>query len=359
MINIRLEMHIKFIFLISLTSCYSLKQTNSFFRVYRTRVPIETILTQENVEPKLKKSLKNIQKLKKIARDELGLNTDNSYEHVIKWPKNTPITHLIFAAYPHELKRKTWWFPFIGPQPYLGFFDRKDAEKQILSLQKKNFDTYLGGAKAFSLLGYLKDPILTSMIGEKHYQTVEIFLHEWTHRTVYLTKPIVGMHEFNENLAEFVEEKGTEIICQKHPEICELNLEEYKNMKSIQKKTKDQFRNFLQKTIQTTKVFFQEAQFKDLTDLENQKKEHYEKIESLAQTELKNNPYQKVFFDLNNAKLLSLSTYSNHFSDIEKVFICFDQNIKTLLNNLKVCLKTYQTKSIWDDLKLCCPKGKT
>src|SRR5690606_18969091 len=99
-----------------------------------------------------------------------------------------------------RLEFVTWWFPVVGSVPYIGYFDKADRDAKATELKQQGYDVSVGGAGAFSSLGWFEDPIFSSMLDRGPADTAHLFIHELTHRTLW----IPGSTEFNENLAEYV-----------------------------------------------------------------------------------------------------------------------------------------------------------
>lgn len=93
-----------------------------------------------------------------------------------------------------------WWFPVVGSIPYLGFFDRGDAEVWARSLRDSDYDVYVRTAGAFSSLGWYDMPVVPEMLGWSEQRLSDTLLHETAHATLW----IPGSVEFNESFASFV-----------------------------------------------------------------------------------------------------------------------------------------------------------
>ena len=92
----------------------------------------------------------------------------------------------------------------MGRVPYLGYFDRRRADRTAQSLVKKGWDVSVREAGAYSTLGWFRDPILPAMLGWDEFDLAETILHELAHATLW----VKGSVAFNESFASFVGEEG-------------------------------------------------------------------------------------------------------------------------------------------------------
>jgi predicted aminopeptidase len=187
------------------TGCYTLTQGIEQAKLISRRVPVDDVLKEGRESPERLKKLKLVPEVLSFAQERIGLTPGSSYKTYV--PLDRPaLTYVVQAAEKRSLKLKTWWFPIVGRQPYLGFFDRKKADAFQKEMVAEGFDTSMGGVQAFSLLGYFPDPIYSTMIdGNDELAFVELLFHETLHRTLY----VPDAYTFNENLAEFVSRRAT------------------------------------------------------------------------------------------------------------------------------------------------------
>ena len=187
------------------SGCYTLTQGVEQAKLISRRVPVEDVLKEGRETPERLKKLKLVPEVLAFAQNRIGLTPGSSYKTYV--PLDRPaLTYVVQAADKRALKLKTWWFPIVGRQPYLGFFDRKKAEAFQKEMVAEGYDTVMGGVQAFSLLGYFPDPVYSTMIdGNDELAFVELLFHETLHRTIY----VPDAYTFNENLAEFLSRKAT------------------------------------------------------------------------------------------------------------------------------------------------------
>ncbi|WP_310590406.1 aminopeptidase [Dyadobacter sp. NIV53] len=132
---------------------------------------------------------------------------------------------VITASDRYRIKAYQWQFPIVGTFPYKGYFDSTRAVREEKVLIQNGYDTDIGEVSAWSTLGYLKDPILSSMLRRKEGSLANLILHELTHGTLFVKNNL----ELNENLASFVGDLGAiRFLKQKYgPESKELRIYEY------------------------------------------------------------------------------------------------------------------------------------
>ena len=165
-------------------------------------VPIQEILEDEGVNPEVKEKIRLIQEVKRYGEERLGLDRTESYSKFFK--VKGPVLYVVTASERDRLQLYSWNFPIAGRVTYKSFFTREEALKEERSLKGKGFDTFVQRVGAYSTLGWLKDPIFSSMLEWDNPVLTNLILHEMTHATVY----IKGQTDFNEQVATFVGNRG-------------------------------------------------------------------------------------------------------------------------------------------------------
>ena len=152
-------------------------------------------------------TLKWVAQVREFAALELALEPGDSYTTYYD-TGGRAITTVVVAAHPLALVPYQWRFPIAGQVPYLGYFDPTAAQAQRDRLAKEGWDTALVPASAFSTLGWIDDPVLSTMLRQSRAELADLLIHEITHRTVYFP----GDTELNENLASHIAREGTQIL---------------------------------------------------------------------------------------------------------------------------------------------------
>lgn len=164
---------------------------------------VKDVLQSPTLPDSLKTKIRLIEEIKQFGVDSLGLKPSKNYTTFYD-QHGKPILWVITASPRYELEAKEWKFPIIGTFPYKGFFEEDKAGAEESQLVKAGYDTDINEVSAWSTLGYLKDPILSSMLYRSEGSLANLILHELTHGTLF----VKGNLELNENLASFVGDWG-------------------------------------------------------------------------------------------------------------------------------------------------------
>lgn len=177
---------------------YMLRSVGYGLKLMMGRMSVEKVLSDPQLSEVYGEKLAEVARIKHVA-GSFGLKTDR-YSHMI-FPPGDPevVSYLVVASERLVLQALEYSFPFVGKINYLGYFHHKDRDAKARELTK-DYDVALTRAGAFSLLGYLSDPIFPSMLSGSRWAVAELFIHEMVHGTIW----IKDAHIFNENLADFI-----------------------------------------------------------------------------------------------------------------------------------------------------------
>ncbi|MCZ0952268.1 MAG: aminopeptidase [Rhodospirillaceae bacterium] len=196
------------------------------------RVPIEAAIEDPQTDAQTREALRTVLEVRRFAVDELGLPQNRSYSTYVdlsggnagsesgeagsaggnagsgagRRRANNSLVWSVVAAEEFSIDPRTWCFPFAGCVSYRGYFNEDAARRYAARLQGEGMDVAVGGATAYSTLGYFADPVVSTMIGGPEFRTVELILHELAHQKFYLR----GDSDLNEAFATVVAEYGTE-----------------------------------------------------------------------------------------------------------------------------------------------------
>jgi predicted aminopeptidase len=196
-------MKILIISLFIFTGCshvsYLTTQLAGQLRLVNTSRSNDEVLDNIKIRPRDKKKILDIQKYKNFFYEFWQIRQVDIYNRTTIL-KNKAVTYLVVASKPNIISAKDFCFPFAGCFPYLGFFDIKDAEVKRLELEKDGLVTDIRSVYAYSTLGYMSDPIISSLFLFDEMELAEVIFHELFH-TLFFVKNDVA---FNEALADFM-----------------------------------------------------------------------------------------------------------------------------------------------------------
>lgn len=204
---------ILFLFPLFLTSCahtlYIGKIAWGEAKILGGSIPCQEVLSDEEVSQEIKEGIRLVQEVKEFSHQRLGLRLDGAYETFYR-VKGDALIYVVSACPQDSMEPYTWRFPIVGEMEYKGFFSEKDAIKEIRKLQEQGYDTCLQQAIAFSTLGWLSDPLYSTVVDRHPVVIMNIIIHELVHTTVFFK----GETELNEHIASFIAEKGTLIFIE-------------------------------------------------------------------------------------------------------------------------------------------------
>ena len=171
----------------------------------RKREPIEDVVADPAVDPKLQTTLTRIAAMRRFASDELGLPSNDSYTSYVALDRSYVVWNVV-ATDEFSVEPRRWCFPFAGCVAYRGYFERAKAEHFAQQLAEDGLDTHSGGSTAYSTLGYFADPVLSTMVNGGEQYVASLLFHELAHQKLYIKDD----SEFSEAFAMVVEEFGTQ-----------------------------------------------------------------------------------------------------------------------------------------------------
>ena len=165
--------------------------------------PISTIIADPDVDLQLRDRLSRVLILRDFASRELKLPDNKSYTSYADLQRPYAVWN-VFASPELSVELKKWCFIKAGCVGYRGFFSQAKAERYAEKLKDEGYDTYVGGIRAYSTLGWFNDPILNTFIGSPEMNLARLIFHELAHQVVY----VPGDTVFNESFATAVEHEG-------------------------------------------------------------------------------------------------------------------------------------------------------
>jgi predicted aminopeptidase len=173
------------------------------YALLAARKPVERVIADPATDAQLKARLELAQEARAFASDALKLPRNRSYTRYADLHRPYA-TWNVFAAPEFSLDPVRHCFPFAGCVAYRGYYDREHAEAEARRLQTQGYETWIGGAAAYSTLGWFADPILNTMLRWGDDELVGTIFHELAHQQLYVQDDT----EFNESFATFVQREG-------------------------------------------------------------------------------------------------------------------------------------------------------
>jgi len=190
----------------------------------------------------------------------------------------------------------------IGCAAYRGYFSKTDAQEYAEGLHKKNLETQVGGATAYSTLGWFNDPLIPPMMRNGDAFLAEIMFHELAHQQLY----IKGNSAFNEAFATVVGEHGALLWLQENDPEKEVKYREIMQVRNdfsgLIKVTKERLNKIYESSSSDeTKRQLKQKAFDQLRS----------DYEALKDEKWNGKPYYGRWIKkpLNNARLASFATY--------------------------------------------------
>lgn len=185
-------------------SVYLIKQGNGQLHVLTNTTTFENYTKENKLNDQEQKNLLLIKLIRQYSVDSLGYKPTGNFTKIYNQNKKA-ILWVITASDKYKLKAFEWNFPLIGKVSYKGFFDRSLAIKEKNKLASMGYDVGIRSVSAWSTLGWLNDPLLSSHLNKRTGNFCDLLFHELFHATFYEANKIND----NENLANFVAYKAT------------------------------------------------------------------------------------------------------------------------------------------------------
>ena len=173
--------------------------------VWSRQRDIQAVVANPETPEPLRAKLKTALEIRNFASAELGLPQNASYRTYANLERPYVVWN-VFAAPEFAIEAKQWCFFFVGCVAYRGYFNKADAEAFAASIAKEGYDVNIGGIPAYSLLGYVPDPVLNTFVNYQTPYFARLVFHELAHQVVYVRDD----SEFNESFAVAVEQAGLE-----------------------------------------------------------------------------------------------------------------------------------------------------
>ncbi|HEX4925390.1 MAG TPA: aminopeptidase [Bdellovibrionales bacterium] len=299
-----------------LTSCqltYLIKSGYHQAKILGRRVPLDDALAQPHLSAEMKDKIKLTKEVRAFIQSKLKLKLGSNYTSYVQLDQPY-VTYALSGAHAFELKPYEWNYPLVGRLPYRGHFTKEDAEDDERDLSGQGYDTFVRGVTAYSTLGWLSDPLLSSMLRYQNGSLVNVVIHETVHANLF----IKGEADFNERLATFIGNIGTEMFYLEREGSSSSELQRIRDSAHDDKL----FSEFLSAELESLRTWYEQNKGNITIDTKAARlKEIQTRFEKTVWPKMKTKDY--AFFmgeKLNNARLLSFKTYFYDLSDFEKIY---------------------------------------
>lgn len=191
-----------------LTGCQSAgyygQAVRGHLQIMQRQQTIAELLRQPQTPELLKARLRLILEMREFAEQELKLQVNGHYLRYADLGRNYVVWN-VTATPEFSMQPKEWWYPVVGRLAYRGYFAEREARSQAAELARQGFDVDVGGVRAYSTLGWFRDPVLNTFVHEQEIELAELLFHELAHQRLFVS----GDTDFNEAFAEAVGEEGT------------------------------------------------------------------------------------------------------------------------------------------------------
>ena len=186
-----------------LSGCYLAHVAAGQMRLSSRRTPIARVLAAPDTGDDLRARLRYAQRAREFAVGPLGLPDNGSYTSYVDVGRRY-VTWNVIAAPVDSVEPKQWCFPIAGCVAYRGYFDEARARRYAARLARRGYDVWVGPVPAYSTLGRLRDPLLSTMLRYRELDIAALIFHELAHQVLY----VPGDSAFNEAFATAVEYEG-------------------------------------------------------------------------------------------------------------------------------------------------------
>lgn len=171
--------------------------------ILRKRQPISKLVADPDTSPAFRTKLQFVMAVREFAEKQLQLPVNDNYLNYVALDRPYVVWNVV-AAPEFSLAPKTWCFPIAGCVSYRGYFVEADARRFGSTLKLEGYDVYIGGAIAYSTLGWFDDPVLSTFLFLSEPEIAALIFHELAHSILYVKDDTA----FNESFATTVEQEG-------------------------------------------------------------------------------------------------------------------------------------------------------
>ncbi|MBI2993455.1 MAG: aminopeptidase [Gammaproteobacteria bacterium] len=299
--------------------------------IWRKSRPVEQVLRDRQTPGDVREVLELVQEIRDFARTAMRLPDNESYRSYAALGRPFVVWN-VFAAPELSLDPVQSCFPVAGCLNYRGYFSEVRARRYAASLARRGLDTYVGGVSAYSTLGWLRDPVLDTMLRRSAPELVRLVLHELAHQLLYFTDD----PDFNEAFAETVAGIGVKQWLSSRPGV------EAEKFHAEQAREEAFFKLIIAGKRELEGIYRSDIHAADKRALKlSMASELRNRYLQLSRGWEAPGAYLDWFANgINNARLAAVSTYRELVPDLLRRFTATGENLETfyaLAENLKDC----------------------
>ena len=183
---------------------YLFSAARGHFSLMAGAIPLEEALFRGDLSALEQEKLRWVPRIKAFGEERIGLSATRNYETIN--PDFDSVVWNVSGCQADRFVSHVYRYPIVGKLPYIGYFNREDADREARRLQSLGLDTWIRPAGAYSTLGWFRDPLWRSMLSWDLDRLANTVLHELVHSTLWLK----GHGSFNESFASFVGDQAAE-----------------------------------------------------------------------------------------------------------------------------------------------------
>jgi predicted aminopeptidase len=185
------------------STMYLLQAANGEWHVIHGRKPIVQVIDDPRTPEPLIRELADVREARDFASHQLDLPDNDSYRTYVELDRPYVVWNVV-AAPVLSVQPKEWCFPIAGCVAYRGYFKEKRARDFAAALRQRGYDVVIEGVPAYSTLGKLPDPVMSTMMRYGSDELASMIFHELAHQLLYVQND----SRFDEGFAVTVEDEG-------------------------------------------------------------------------------------------------------------------------------------------------------
>ena len=173
------------------------------WHVMHDRRSIVDVIDEPDAPLPLVRELGAVRSARRFASQQLGLPDNDSYRSYVNLHRRYVVWNVV-AAPRFSVQPKQWCFPIAGCVAYRGYFHERAALSFAAHLKRRGYDVLVEGVPAYSTLGRLPDPVMSTMMRYGSDELAGMIFHELAHQLLYVPND----SRFDEAFAMTVENTG-------------------------------------------------------------------------------------------------------------------------------------------------------